>query len=249
MSRHDLGQNFLIDRSTIDRISHLVDATDGPIIEIGPGDGALTRPLSRSGRALTAIELDPRRADALRRSTPRHVQVVTGDFLHYRLPAHPHVLVGNVPFHVTTALLRRMLAAPAWQDAVLLVQWEVARRRAGVGGATLMTASWWPWYDFRLDRRVPARAFRPIPSVDGGLLTIARRPAPLVQDRAGYQRFAAQVFTGAGGGLARILDRTRRFAPGEAKVWMRGEGLPPSALPRDLDAQQWARLWRRAGGR
>src|SRR5699024_11383810 len=79
------------------------------------------------------------------------------------------VLVGNLPFHLTTAILRRIFRAPGWKHAILLVQWEVARRRAGVGGATMMTAQWWPWFDFELGRRVPARAFTPRPNVDGGV--------------------------------------------------------------------------------
>jgi 23S rRNA (adenine-N6)-dimethyltransferase len=59
--RHELGQNFLVDPATITTICAAVRATTGPIVELGPGDGALTVPLSRSGRVITAVELDPRR--------------------------------------------------------------------------------------------------------------------------------------------------------------------------------------------
>src|SRR5699024_12265525 len=93
-------------------------------------------------------------------------------FLHYQFLHIPHVLVINLPFQLTTAILRRIFRAPGWKHAILLVQWEVARRRAGVGGATMMTAQWWPWFDFELGRRVPARAFTPRPNVDGGVLII-----------------------------------------------------------------------------
>ncbi|MBS4104936.1 rRNA adenine N(6)-methyltransferase family protein, partial [Tsukamurella paurometabola] len=104
--------------------------------------------------------------------------IVHGDFLHHRLPAEPHAVVGNLPFHLTTAVLRKLLHAPHWTDAVLIVQWEVARRRAGIGGATMMTAQWSPWYEFGLGGRIPASAFTPRPSVDAGLLTITRRGTP-----------------------------------------------------------------------
>src|SRR5699024_1296177 len=97
--------------------------------------------------------------------------IIRSDFLRYRLPQGRHVLVGNLPFELTTAVLRRILHAPGWQQAVLMTQWEVARRRAAVGGATMMTAQWWPWFEFSLVERVPAAAFTPRPSVDGGLLT------------------------------------------------------------------------------
>ncbi|AHH94809.1 23S ribosomal RNA methyltransferase Erm [Kutzneria albida] len=245
---HELGQNFLVDRSVIGAIEALVATTTGPIVEIGPGDGALTLPLSRSGRALTAVELDPRRARRLGRRVPEHVTVLTEDVLRYRFPRHQHVVVGNLPFHLTTAVLKRLLAAEHWQSAILLVQWEVARRRAGVGGASLLTASWWPWYEFALHQRVPARAFRPEPSVDGGLLTMTRRPTSLVADRAPYQEFVRAVFTGRGRGLHEVLARTGRVERRALRDWLRAEHLPPQALPRDLTAAQWAGLWRISGG-
>ncbi|MFC7343631.1 23S ribosomal RNA methyltransferase Erm [Saccharopolyspora griseoalba] len=243
---HELGQNFLVDRTTIRMIEDLVARTSGPIVEVGPGDGALTVPLSRSGRPLTAVEIDPKRARRLQRRVPEHVAVVNADVLRYRFPRHPHVLVGNLPFHLTTAALKRILAEQRWQTAILLVQWEVARRRAGVGGASMLTASWWPWYQFTLHARVAARSFRPVPAVDGGLLSIARRDRPLVAERTAYQRFVREVFTGRGRGLGEIAVRSGRFDRGELREWLRAQRLSPQALPKDLTAEQWASLWHRA---
>lgn len=244
---HELGQSFLIDRSMISTIETLVARTNGPIVEIGPGDGALTMPLSHSGRPLTAVEVDPKRARRLRQRIPEHVTVINHDILRYRFPHHPHVLVGNLPFHLTTAVLKRLLAAEHWQTAILLVQWEVARRRAGVGGASMLTASWWPWYEFTLHARVPARSFRPIPAVDGGLLTMARRAQPLVTDRKPYQRFISEVFTGRGRGLCEILARTGRLDRSALREWLHTHQVSPHALPKDLTAEQWASLWQLAG--
>lgn len=232
--RHELGQNFLADRAAVDAVLRCVAETGSPIIELGGGDGALTVPLVRTGRPVTAIELDPRRAAALRERT--EATVIQGDYLRFRFPTHPHTVVGNIPFHITTATLRTLLAAPGWEAAVLVVQWEVARRRAGVGGASMLTAAWWPWFEFRVRARVPARAFRPVPSVDGAILTAARRVRPLVEDRVGYQRFVKRVFTGRGRGVGEILARAgHRAAAARA---------PEGALPKDLDARQWALLWR-----
>ncbi|GIF73470.1 23S ribosomal RNA methyltransferase Erm [Asanoa siamensis] len=248
--RHELGQNFLVDATVIADIARLVDATDGPILEIGPGDGALTRPLSRSGRPLTAVEIDPRRAKRLADQLPSHVTVLNEDVLFHRLRGRPGVVVGNVPFHITTATLRWLLAAPHWRTAVLLVQWEVARRRAAIGGASLLTARMWPWFDFSVHSRVSKRAFRPVPTVDGGLLVIRRRPTPLVAEREPYQRFVHTVFTGRGYGLREILTRAAGVPAPLARDWLRAENLPTNTLPRDLTAEQWATLWatvRRSG--
>ncbi|CDO20206.1 23S rRNA (adenine(2058)-N(6))-methyltransferase Erm(40) [Mycolicibacterium mageritense] len=235
--RHEHGQNFLCDRRVVADIVKIVSHTTGSIVEIGAGDGALTVPMQRLGRPLTAIEIDRRRAERLARRTTAHV--VTADFLRYRLPPTEHVVVGNLPFHLTTAILRRLLHSPAWTDAVLLMQWEVARRRAAVGGATMMTAQWWPWFEFGLARKVSADAFRPRPSVDAGLLTITRRREPLIDgaDRRRYQALVHAVFTGRGRGVAQIVG------PRVPRHWLRHNGITPSALPRDLTAAQWAALF------
>ena len=148
-----------------------------------------------------------------------------------------------MPFHLTTAILRRILHRPGWTDAILLVQWEVARRRAAIGGATMMTAQWWPWFEFGLARKVSADSFRPKPSVDGGLMTISRRTDPLVGngDRRRYQAMVQQVFTGRGRGVSQILDR--RLPHRITRQWLRENGVRDSALPRDLSAAQWVSLF------
>ncbi len=154
------------------------------------------------------------------------------------------MIASNVPFHVTTPILRRILAEPAWTDAVLLTQWEVARRRCGVGGTSQLTVQWAPWFEFELDRRVPARAFRPAPSVDGGLFTIRRRAEPLVADRErrAYQAYVASVFGGRGRGLAQVLSRASRPLP-NAKTWLTRRGIRADALPARLAPADWSALW------
>lgn len=245
--RHEHGQNFLHDQTIQKTIVERVRATAGPIIEIGPGAGALTRGLTCLERPLTAVEIDSRLARSLKRQLHPGVEVVHGDFLHHRLPGTAHVLVGNLPFHQTTAMLRHILRAPGWTHAVLVVQWEVARRRAGVGGATLMTAQWSPWFTFELGQRIPARAFTPAPSVDGGLLTIARREAPLLprMHRKAFQTMAHQVFTGRGRGIVEIATRAGLFCRSrDAHKWAAAAGLDPQALPKHLSTQQWIELYR-----
>lgn len=245
--RHEHGQNFLIDRSVVRALLELVAGTQGPIIEVGPGDGALTMPLQQLQRPLTVVEIDSRLAARLSTRAGSSVQVVNADFLRYRLPSTPHVLVGNLPFHLTTAVLRHVLHAPGWTDAVLLVQWEVARRRAGVGGATLMTAQWSPWFTFELHARVPAAAFRPQPSVDGGVLVLGRRTDPLlaVRHRTAFMGFAHRVFTGPGRGLADVLHRAGAFAStNDARRWLQAQRLPSDAVPKGLSTAHWVELFR-----
>lgn len=248
--RHEHGQNHLTDPRAIARFIDAVRETSGPILEIGPGGGALTLDLQGLDRPLTAVEIDERRVRSLRQLADPRVRLVHDDILRHRLPAEPHVVVGNLPFHLTTAILRKLLHAPGWTEAVLVVQWEVARRRAAVGGASMMTAQWWPWVDFSVGQRIPARAFDPSPGVDAGLLTLERRAVPLVDRsrQAAYRAFVHRVFTGRGRGidavLAGVVGSARRPA---VRRWLTREGIPPQALPKDLTAVQWAGLFAELG--
>lgn len=244
--RHEHGQNHLRDQRIIRCVIDLVRATEGPILEIGPGRGAITRDLQRLGRPLTAVEIDGRRVRELRAQLDPDVQVVHEDALRHRLPDAPHVVVGNLPFHLTTAILRRLLHAPGWTEAVLIVQWEVARRRAAVGGASMMTAQWWPWVDFRVRQRIPATAFDPVPGADAGLLTLERRATPLVERtrQSAYRNFVHRVFTGRGRGIEALLGGVVGSARRPAvRRWLTCEGVHPQALPKDLTAVQWAGLF------
>ncbi|MGD7707284.1 23S ribosomal RNA methyltransferase Erm [Microlunatus sp. Y2014] len=235
---HELGQNFLVDHRILTRITSLVATTDGPIVELAAGDGSLTGHLVRLRRPLTAVEVDPRHVTTLRRRFGRRVDVVAADILRHWAPSRPHVVVGNVPFHITTPVMRRLLRTPHWNQAVLITQWEVARKRAGVGGATLLTAQWWPWFEADLVTRVPSSAFRPRPSVDAGVLHLTRRPAPWVSDRDRYQAFVKRVFSGPGRGVPDILRRAG--VPKRAvNRWAAAVGVTARHLPRDLTAAQW----------
>ncbi|MEV0696515.1 23S ribosomal RNA methyltransferase Erm [Saccharopolyspora sp. NPDC050389] len=230
-ARRELGQNFLIDRGVARRMVDLLDPSPVPIVELGAGRGAITRELVHTGRSITAVELDPHWADELRGSCTR-ARVITCDMLEFRFPDAPHAVVGNLPFGITTAMTRRLLGARCWSEAVLLVQWDVARKRTA--GGNQLTAQWSPWYEFQLCGRVSARSFRPVPAVDGGVLKILRRAGPLVPfaELRRYQRFVEAVFTGRGRGLSEIVRNV---------TGCRVRDLPE--LPRDLTAEGWARLY------
>lgn len=154
----------------------------------------------------------------------------------------PHHIVSNVPFSLTTALLRRTVARAHWHTAILLLQWEVARKRAGIGGTTMFTASWWPWFEFSLATRVPAAAFAPVPTVDGGILVIRRRETPLVpaKERPAYQVLIRVAFTDPSRGLPSALSG--RVPTRIVRRWMSHQGLHPRTLPRELNCEQWVSL-------
>ncbi|RBP62251.1 16S rRNA A1518/A1519 N6-dimethyltransferase RsmA/KsgA/DIM1 with predicted DNA glycosylase/AP lyase activity [Brevibacterium sanguinis] len=240
--RHELGQNFLRSQTTIRTIARLTRATAGPILEIGPGSGAVTARLYELGRPLTLVELDETRIDHLEHRFP-HAQIRHADAL--TTPFDASVIVGNIPFHLTTPILHKLLRSPSWQTAILLTQWEVARKRAGVGGSTMLTAQWAPWYEFRLVERVPAHAFSPRSSVDGGLLSIGRSTPSLLasRHRSDYQQFVRTVFTGRGRGMKGILTRMDLTDRSTLQSALTDNDIRGDDLPRDLTPDQWTGLY------
>jgi 23S rRNA (adenine-N6)-dimethyltransferase len=215
-----------------------------PVLELGAGNGAITRAIVANKVPVTAVELDPRRVAQLRRAFKGQAEIVQGDMLAFEFGTGAHNVIANVPFSLTTPVLRRLLRQSQWHTAVLLVQWEVARKRAAVGGTTMLTAMWWPWYSFTLGSRVPAAAFAPTPSVDGGILVLRRRDRPFVgtPEMADYQAVVRTIFTSPGRGLHGVL---RRQLPERAiREWLSREGLDGRILPRDLTAEHWTTLFR-----
>jgi 23S rRNA (adenine-N6)-dimethyltransferase len=199
--RRRLGQNFLLPDVAESFVAQGSFAPGELVIEIGAGRGACTQALARLGVDVVAIERDPQWAAALRRDMRRAgfpgVQVVEGNALALPLDrltdGRPYRVVGSLPFGVTTALLRHLfddVGHAPWR-ADLIVQWEVARKRAAVPPTTMVSTTWAPWWTFELVRRIPARSFRPVPAVDAGVLRVTRRTPALLPERlaGGFAEF------------------------------------------------------------
>jgi 23S rRNA (adenine-N6)-dimethyltransferase len=195
--RRRLGQNFLepeVARALVTGASF--QAAD-VVVEIGAGLGSCTFALAREVDEVVAIEADPLLARQLREEVERvgatNVRVLDLDALRYRFGRRPFRVFGSLPFGVTTALMRRLFDHPdgALVRADVVVQWDVARKRAAVPPTTLLSTTWAPWWEFSLGQRIPASAFRPVPSVDAAVLSVTRRTPPLLplELAAGYSKF------------------------------------------------------------
>jgi len=187
--RRRLGQNFLLADSA-ERIVERARISPGELVlEIGAGRGALTFAMARRGARVLAFEIDPQwsqhvRAEARARGHGL-VRVEQRDFCEAELPEEPFRVMGSVPFGHTTALMAHLFEDPRvpLARADLIVQWEVAYKRAAVPPTTLWSTVWAPWWTFRLGGRVPAQSFRPVPRVDAGVLVVTPRRPPLLPPR------------------------------------------------------------------
>jgi 16S rRNA (adenine1518-N6/adenine1519-N6)-dimethyltransferase len=189
-ARKRWGQHFLTSEQTAERIVEAVRLVpEDTVIEVGPGDGALTRPLARRVAKLLAIEIDPARAQALADEFPEggRVRVLEGDALDRSFSdwlaacgwSGPAILVGNLPYNAATPILTAAIEEPGTViRAVATVQREVARRfaarpgQAGYGYLSVRTAA---FARARVLFDLPPGAFRPRPKVVSSLLELSAR--------------------------------------------------------------------------
>jgi 23S rRNA (adenine-N6)-dimethyltransferase len=194
------GQHFLRPRVAADLARNSGITRGDLVVEIGAGNGVLTRELALRARRVLAIELDGRLAASLRASfaRSRNVTVVAGDALQVSLPGQPFRVVANLPFSNATPILRRLLDDPSGPllRADVVVQWGTAVKRCSQRPSTLQTISWAPWFEFTLTRKLAASCFRPQPSCDAAVMTITRRPDPLLDatERTEFVRYLRSVF-------------------------------------------------------
>jgi 23S rRNA (adenine-N6)-dimethyltransferase len=235
-ARRGLDQHFLRSSRLAAELVRSAGLTrEDLVLEIGAGSGRLTAELAAVARHVLAVEIDPIWARRLSRrfEADARVTIVPGDALEVQLPTEPFRVVANLPFGKTTACLRRLLDDPSvpLRRADVIVEWGSALKRSAVWPSTLLGATWSAWWTFRVDRRLAAACFEPSPSVDAALLVISRREVPLVPE-AEHHAYRAFVRRGFDQGLRAVAParQVRRVAR--------------RASPRDLDAHQWAELFR-----
>lgn len=210
--RKTLSQNLLHDPRAIRSYVSSVGEPGLRGIELGAGDGSLTVPLAKVVPHLTAVEIDPVMARTLRERT-RHlpnVEVLEQDLLAMPHPDDLFVLLGNIPFAITSKIVAWALESPHLQAATLITQREYARKRTGAYGRwTLATMRTWPWWNWSLGPIVRRESFRPRPAVDAAVLLLTRRPHPLVAQDAenAWLRAVETGFLGVGGSLRASLGR------------------------------------------
>jgi len=185
--KKSLGQNFLVDRNIAAKIVREIAPQPGEVIvEIGPGEGALTEPLLESGCRLIVVEIDPRAAALIRERWGERVEVIEGDVLSLDLAdvAQRHGVermrvVGNIPYYITSPILFHLFAhRSAVAEATLMMQREVADRlvahiRTKAYGILAVMAQ-----TYAVPRRlfdVGSRSFRPPPKVTSSVVRLAMR--------------------------------------------------------------------------
>jgi len=202
--RKRFGQNFLVDAGVIAAIvGAIAPARDDCIVEIGPGRGALTRPLLAAVEHLHAIEIDRDLAAALTREFAPRLTVHTADVLGFDFATLGGALrvVGNLPYNISTPLLFHIARYGAQiRDIHVMLQKEiVARMVAAPSDSAYGRLSVMLQYRFELEKLidVPAAAFDPAPKVESAVvrLTPLRPPPFAARDEAWFARIVKTAFS------------------------------------------------------
>jgi 16S rRNA (adenine1518-N6/adenine1519-N6)-dimethyltransferase len=248
--RKRFGQHFLHDPGVIDRIIGAIGVLpDDRVVEIGPGEGALTKPLLERVKQLDVVELDRDLAARLETDAygPGELRVHQGDALEFdfcSLAAGDVRLrvVGNLPYNISTPLLFRLLQQRhCIADMHVMLQKEVADRIvAGPGTSNYGRLSVMLQFYCDVERllRVGAGAFRPPPKVESAVLRLRPLPRPRfeVRDEAAFAELVKQSCGQRRKTLRNAAGRLLETAQIEAA------GVDPGLRPERLSVEQFARL-------
>jgi 16S rRNA (adenine1518-N6/adenine1519-N6)-dimethyltransferase len=244
-----LGQHFLRSASVERLLEVVAPGSDDVFLEIGPGRGALTAPLAERAARVVAVELDAKLAASLRATAASNVEIVQGDALEMDLRSlvPPGArLVGNLPYYVSSPLLRRILdLRDRVRDAHVMLQEEVAQRVASPPGSRrygILSVLYALWADVDLPLRFPPGAFRPSPRVSSALLRARFREEPRadVPDLEDFERLLKQAFARR----RRTLENNLQDSYPKLKDYLRFLNLEGSRRAETLSVVEFAALWR-----
>ena len=257
-----LGQHFLIDERVLDRILAASELEpDDVVLEVGPGVGLLSRRLADEVAQLVAVELDRKMVRVLAETLGEraNVHLVQGDILEIDFVAElvaalglqdpaslSYKVVANLPYYITSAVLRRLLTARVRPTQLtLMVQREVAERILGSEGhLSLLAISVQVFGLPEIVCRVPARAFYPRPKVDSALLRVRVYPSPRVPE-GDLVRFFGVVRAGFGQKRKQLhnsLTHNLHLPHESVLAALNDAGIAPQRRPQTLSIEEWAGL-------
>jgi 16S rRNA (adenine1518-N6/adenine1519-N6)-dimethyltransferase len=252
-----LGQNFLRDKKITEKIIQSANLQpDNFVIEIGPGEGVLTEKLAAEVKQVVAIEIDQNLIPALQKklTSNKNVEVIHEDILKinlskfaisYKLQARSYKIVANIPYYITSPIIRLFLEAEIPpQEMILMVQKEVAQRIVAKPGKMSILALAVQYYaQAQILFLVPAKAFFPVPKVDSAVIKII--PYAKQDDSRKTQKFFRVVragFSAKRKTLANNLANSFHLSKKDVESKLNQIKLTPLTRAQELSLEDWKKL-------
>ena len=248
------GQHFLSDPAILTAIvDALAPTKSDTVIEIGPGRGALTEILAQRAGKLVGVEIDRALAAQLREkfASAGNVEIVEGDFLETdarAIAGDNFLLIGNVPYYITTPIVFKALEPPIPRRSVFLVQREVGERMAANAGEEsygALSVNVAAVAAVENVRSVPASAFKPPPKVESAVVRLTPRAKPLVPENSlrGFRTFVQAAFAQRRKQMVRVLRSVRGVSAEKSAELLETVGIDPTARPEVVTPKQFAELF------
>lgn len=246
-SRAQYGQNFLVHGKTVRKLVRIADYNkDDHVIEIGPGDGIITKELAQAAGRVTAIEVDQQLIPNLQRTFKDfgNIELVQSDFLKYSIPQTTTGIFANIPFNLSAPIMQKLLWAKNCPDDVyFIMQKEVVEKFVGEPLSTESSAHFQPWFWFEQSAHLDRFEFRPVPSINAGLLHMHKRERPMLdpKHKKQYIQFVSYGF--------RVWKKNLKigykniFTYPQWKRLAKNNRFAVESVPSQLNVKQWVAVF------
>ena len=246
-----LGQHFLVDKPSLEAIMDAAAVTkDDTVLEIGPGLGVMTRPLTMAAGRVVTVETDHVLAELLRRDAPANLEVVEQDILRFDLTQLPagYKVIANIPYYLTSKIFRLLIESPNPPAVMsMLIQKEVAERITAAPGQLSILALSVQYYGHpEIVRLVERHKFWPPPDVDSAILRVVITGPAFPADPAKLFRLVKAGFGEKRKQLKNALAGGLNLAPAYSAGLLKAAKLGPSVRAQELDLRAWHRLYQAA---
>lgn len=248
-AKKSFSQNWLVDETVVSKI---IDASEiqsnETVLEVGPGTGVLTQALVDAGACVIAVEADKSLMAPLRERFGDTIELIHADILSsvYALPSTSYKLIANIPYNITSDLLRHFLTAQHKPSRmVLMVQNEVAQRiTAEPPQMSLLSIVCQMYAQCTRVARVPAGAFRPVPKVDSAIIRLDVYDIPTIgeTDPEEVIALAKLGFSSPRKQLHGNLKGIHRMGSSAVKEALVSLGLPTTVRAEALTVDDWIKL-------
>jgi len=249
--KKNLGQNFLTDIRIQQKIIKACELRpDDVVVEIGPGQGALTRLIATGVKKLISVETDRDLIEPLRMSFPNEligdqVEVINADFLQWEIPSGVKI-IGNIPYYISTPIIEKLIENRSKISvAYLTVQLEFGQRlTAKPGGKDYGSLSCFTQYyaDIQMLFKIKNTCFKPAPKVDSCFLRIMMRPCP--QEPAINEEFLFKLIQTSFQQRRKNIVNSLKKTAGKEKLEhaLKVLGIDPNARPENLTLSNYIAL-------
>ncbi|MDG0875714.1 rRNA adenine N(6)-methyltransferase family protein [Paenibacillus thiaminolyticus] len=213
------------------------------VVDLGAGTGAFTFVLAEKAGNVIAIENDPEFANMLRRKSKEHnnITIVERDIQKAYLPKQPFCVVSNIPFSITTPILRMLMDAPAssFQRAALILDYGAAKGLTARLIRHPRLLIWRTGFDIELVKLIPRHYFAPPPSVDTAMVLIRRKAQPPVAPKHSHTFAALAEYALKRPDLPLHAALQGIFTPPQMKHLVRCLGISRDIPACALNERQW----------